>query len=279
MIKNTFIHINGIGHQKEKHLWSKQIFCWQDFITNSNRVFSSNFTTQIITTLSKSFKSYEDNDPTYFAKKLPNNQHWRLYPDFKEQLAYLDIETTGLSQTYDEITTIVLYDGLKIKYYVNGRNLDDFPKDIEKYKILVTYNGKCFDIPFIEEYFKITLSQIQIDLRYILHSLGYKGGLKGCERQLGLSRGELKDVDGFFAVFLWQEYKKWNNLKALETLLAYNVEDVINLEQLLIIAYNKNILKKNLTFVSTLPCVEKPNNPFNPDLDVVKEIKDKYGYL
>ena len=32
------------------------------------------------------------------------------------------------------------------------------------------------------------------------NSLGFKGGLKGCERQLGLDRGNLKDIDGFFAV-------------------------------------------------------------------------------
>ena len=51
-------------------------------------------------------------------------------------------------------------------------------------KGIVSYNGKSFDVPFIENYFGIQLSHAQIDLRYVLGSLGYIGGLKGCERQL-----------------------------------------------------------------------------------------------
>ena len=44
--------------------------------------------------------------------------------------AYLDIETTGLNMWGFEITTISLYDGESIFYYVNGQNLEDFEKDI-----------------------------------------------------------------------------------------------------------------------------------------------------
>lgn len=45
-----------------------------------------------------------------------------------------------------------------------------------------------------------TMPHAHIDLRYVLASLGYRGGLKGCERQLGLDRQELQDVDGFFSL-------------------------------------------------------------------------------
>jgi uncharacterized protein YprB with RNaseH-like and TPR domain len=75
----------------------------------------------------------------------------------------------------------------------------------------------------------------------VLASLGYKGGLKGCERQLGLTREGLEEVDGFFAVLLWKDFKKNKNHKALETLLAYNIQDVVNLEALMIKAYNKKL--------------------------------------
>jgi hypothetical protein len=33
----------------------------------------------------------------------------------------------------------------------------------------------------------------------------------------------LIDVDGFFAVLLWWDFKRNKNQKALETLLAYNI--------------------------------------------------------
>ena len=64
---------------------------------------------------------------------------------------------------------------------------------------------------FIESYFNIQLNHAHIDLRYILQSLGFRGGLKGCERQLGIDRGDLRDIDGFFAVLLWHEYQRNGN--------------------------------------------------------------------
>jgi len=149
-----------------------------------------------------------------------------MFPEFRELTVYLDIETTGLERGYNDITTIALYDGATIQTYVHGQNLNDFVDDIRKYNVIVSYNGKSFDVPFIENYFGIQLNHAQIDLRYVLGSLGYKGGLKGCERQLGMDRGDLSDIDGFFAVLLWNEYKKSGSQKVLDTLLAYNVQQI-----------------------------------------------------
>lgn len=100
---------------------------------------------------------------------------------------------------------------------------------VNEYKVIVTYNGKTFDIPFIERYFGIKIPHAQLDLRYILYSLGYSGGLKSCERQSGIGRtGSLADVDGFFAVLLWNDYTKKagscqdKNLLRNKTLLLYS---------------------------------------------------------
>ena len=81
-----------------------------------------------------------------------------MFPEFSEHAAYLDIETTGLDRAHDTITTIALYDGSEIKWYVQGQNLDDFPRDIERYNLLISYNGSCFDVPFIERFFNIRLT-------------------------------------------------------------------------------------------------------------------------
>jgi uncharacterized protein YprB with RNaseH-like and TPR domain len=82
----------------------------------------------------------------------------------------VDIETTGLDPR-NEITTAVLYDGLTIRHYVNGENMDEFVRDVMEYRLLVTYNGKSFDIPFIQRYFGIHLSQAHIDLRHLYQAL------------------------------------------------------------------------------------------------------------
>jgi uncharacterized protein YprB with RNaseH-like and TPR domain len=58
-----------------------------------------------------------------------------------------------------------------------------------------------------------------------------KGGLKAVERRLGIER-QLTNVDGYMAVQLWWEYVNTGNPDALDILLAYNREDVLNLHVL-----------------------------------------------
>ena len=52
-------------------------------------------------------------DPAYFADALTPKLLWRLFAEFRECAAYLDIETTGLGGPDDHITTAALYDGRK----------------------------------------------------------------------------------------------------------------------------------------------------------------------
>ena len=202
-----------------------------------------------------------------------------MFPEFRDSIAYLDIETTGLDRYFNRITTIALYAGRSIFTYVHGQNLNDFVEDIQKYKIIVSYNGRSFDVPFIENYFKIRLNHAQIDLRYILQSLGFRGGLKGCERQLDMDRGDLKEIDGFFAVLLWDEYQRTGDRKALDTLLAYNVQDTVTLENLMVTAYNRKL--QQTPFYEKLLIADSPPpvNPHRADLETVEKIKTSPQYL
>ncbi len=273
MLKNTFLHIPGIGNKTEQQFWDSGIHSWKDFIQNCPIRLSQSKIDTIIRSLEESRQHIKSNNPNYFSDLLPANLHWRFFPEFRQTTVYLDIETTGLESRQNEITTIALYNGNSITYYVNGYNLDDFLGDIKKYKVIVTYNGKCFDVPFIESYFGIKLDHAHIDLRYILGSLGYKGGLKGCEVQLGIDRGDLKNIDGFFAVLLWYDYRKNGNQKALETLLAYNIQDVLTLENLMIISYNMKI-RETPFYRNRLPEPVLPDIPFDVDMKTVERIKN-----
>jgi uncharacterized protein len=181
----------------------------------------------------------------------------------------------------EEVAYLKKYDMLNesIKYYVQGQNLDAFVDDIEKYNVIVTYNGKTFDVPFIEKYFCIRLNHAHIDLRYVLKSLGYAGGLKRCEKALGLDRGDLDGVDGFFAVLLWREFVQAGSTKALETLLAYNIEDVVNLETLMVKAYNMKLKDTPFSRTHALPQPEIPDIPFKPDRSIIERIRQRYQFF
>lgn len=272
MLKNTFHHIPGIGAGTEAGLWKTGITNWEDVNSESANTISAKRLTTLRKHVEISLKHLAKNNFKYFEKLLPSALIWRLFPQVRHHSAYLDIETTGL-EGWDEITTIALYDGRNIKYYVNGENLETFPKEIFDYNTVVTYNGKCFDIPFIERYFNITMDHVHIDLRYILKSLGYGGGLKGCEKKLGIDRGDLDGVDGYFAVRLWRDYQTHGNVKSLETLLAYNIEDVVNLETLMIMAYNKKIKETPFGESHHMPLPKAPEIEFKAHTPTVNRLK------
>ncbi len=99
------------------------------------------------------------------------------------------------------------------------------------------------------------------------------GGLKQCERALGICRGSLDGVDGYFAVLLWYDYLRNGNEKALETLIAYNIEDVVNLEALMVKAYNMKIKNTPFSASHRLSPPDVPKMPFRADPVTVERIR------
>ncbi len=204
--------------------------------------------------------------------KLPHDHHWKKIPDFVDHIAYLDIETTGLSSLDNHITTIAVNDGTKVHNFVRGDNLDEFSTFISSFPAIATFYGKRFDIPFIKKEMGIALNQIHFDVCFLFKMLNIKGGLKLIERKFGVSRRALEDLDGKSAVILWNKYEETGKKKYLETLLAYNNEDVINLEFLLYQAYNLLIDKEQI-FILPLKFKKKEiKNPFQANKRVVDEI-------
>ncbi|MBE7500562.1 MAG: ribonuclease H-like domain-containing protein [Verrucomicrobiales bacterium] len=276
MLRRTFCHVPGVGLKAEQQLWSLGVVSWEA-VGQGEVVLGAGRRERVARHLEESQRQLADHNAAFFARTLPASEHWRLYPEFRESVAYVDIETTGLGGPGDHITTIALYDGRTVRHYVHGRNLADFARDIQAYRLLVTYNGKCFDLPMLRASFGIALDQAHIDLRYVLASLGYKGGLKGCERRLGLDRGDLAGVDGYFAVLLWQEYRRRQNPQALETLLAYNIRDVVNLEPLLVKAYNLKLAQTPFGASATLDTPPPPAEPFRAHAPTVNRLLRQYA--
>lgn len=152
--------------------------------------------------------------------------------------AYLDIETTGFSRHDCDLTVI----GIALE---NGREcqtvqlLEDslskkrLLKALKGVDEIYSYNGSRFDIPFIDAKLGVDLKDCfnHTDLMYDCWAMDLYGGLKAVEEQLGINR-RLKDVDGYMAVQLWYEYVNNNNEQALQKLLDYNQEDVVNLRLL-----------------------------------------------
>ena len=77
---------------------------------------------------------------------------------------------------------------------------------------------------------------------YLCKRVGLSGGLKKIEKDLGMDRGDLEDVDGREAVRLWKRYEKHDDRNALEKLVHYNQLDAENLQNLTEIV-NRRLIK------------------------------------
>jgi len=152
--------------------------------------------------------------------------------------AYLDIETTGLSWLDAEITVIGAYlvNGGEVRLMqlvgteITGDNLIKMLKGV---RAIYTYNGSRFDLPFINGMLGIDLETMadHHDLMYDCWRCNLFGGFKAVELQLGIPR-RLQGINGLDAVLLWQRYQNYGDQDALNLLMEYNKEDIMNLKVL-----------------------------------------------
>ena len=270
---NSFTFVKGIGVKAETKLRELGIRSWNDVVLKKcPDLFPKQMWYALWNGVNSAMEALKSLDISQLTTLIPKTQHWKLIPNFLDHIAYLDIETTGLSPHYSHITTIAVYDGKKVHDFVRGDNLHDFHDFISKFPAITTFYGKSFDIPFIKHEMGINFNQIHFDVCFLLRRLQIKGGLKKIERRFGISRGALGDLDGYTAVLLWKKFKHTRKKEYLDTLLAYNNEDVINLEFLLYKAYNL-LIEREETF--TTPVVfpnKKITNPFVPNKKVIKEM-------
>ncbi len=246
MIKNSFIFLDKISHATEKKLWHQNILEWDDFVgkksisglSTQRKIFCDQQIVHAKTLLTQA-------DAVALSKTFPKSEHWRLYDFFKDEACFLDIETSGY---YGDITVLGMYDGKETMTFVKGRNLDAriVGKLLRRYKMIISFNGSSFDLPVINRYYPNTIPDIlHIDLRHVLAKLGYSGGLKKIEKQLGIRRAEeVSDVKGSDAIYLWNMYKATGKEHYLELLVKYNEEDIINLKPLADFAYTE--MKKQM---------------------------------
>ena len=242
MLEYTFRHLPGIGEVTERNLWESGIHTWRDFLDAKHADLPPLARRKDHRDkIAECIRRLESGDSAYFRRRIPNRLSWRMYADFRHNAAFLDIETTGLSPANSIVTLVGIHDRDGFHPFVHGQNIEDLREAVEKYDLIVTYNGASFDLPFIERHMgKMFAHTPHIDIMYPLRWAGYKGGLKNVERQLRVGRpSSLDGIDGYHAVLMWRMWTRNGDRDALETLIRYNAEDVYSLPKLAEIAYNK----------------------------------------
>ncbi|MFB6309016.1 MAG: ribonuclease H-like domain-containing protein [Haloarculaceae archaeon] len=233
-VENSFIGADGVGERTERRLWEAGITHWDEF-ERAGGVPDPVGPTQaerIERFVDQGRNRLADEDAAFFESAFPSGERWRLYESFCDRAAFFDIETTGLDHDRDRVTTVSVHRGGETETLVRGDDLtaERLRAVFEDAALLVTFNGKRFDVPFLETSFDVSLDHPHLDLMYTCRKLDLSGGLKQIERDIGIER-DRPDISGRDAVRLWREHEQGRD-GALETLISYNREDAENLRTL-----------------------------------------------
>lgn len=233
VLERSFILLDRVGERTERRIWDQGVHTWDDFL---DRDVVSPFSRQrkevADRVLGLAKDAFSEGSTFFFADRLPNREVWRLYPNFREEAVFLDIETTGLSR-HAAITVVGVARAGRFRALVRGQDLtrQELASQLEGAKMIVTFNGASFDLPMLRgRYNNPGLDLPHLDLRFLARRTGLTGGLKRIEGKLGLERDrEFAMMTGEDAVHLWHLWDRRGNRKALDLLLQYNEADVMNL--------------------------------------------------
>ena len=173
--------------------------------------------------------SNKENSEIKYPRPIPSKLRRQLdaYSSFPERIMFLDIETTGLSHYYDEITVIGWAFGGRSGTIVKGQEPHQLYADMKCAIGLVTFNGIRFDTKFLLKKFPdLPLPSTHVDLMYLCRRVGLTGGQKSIEDELGIQvREHVEGMDGIGAVILWRKFQRGDR-NALKTLIHYNRADI-----------------------------------------------------
>lgn len=269
MLTASFCAAKGITEDQERVLWAHGILSWElakDHPEEVQEVLGASRSGKLIEHLVEAQAALARRDRTWFRANFPANADaWRLWKGYAavhERIALVDIETTGLTPGYDQITVIGLADRNGARAFVAGRPMpgdepiDHFPAAIKAYDLIVTFNGENFDLPFIERHFRdagFKFDLPHVDLLLLSRQLGISGGLKDIEKSMGIARsGEIAGMRGSEAIALWGQWKTAGDAAAYKKLTTYCKADCTNLWDLAELLYAQRWQKVHLAHAKVI---------------------------
>ncbi len=249
MLQRTFLHLPYVSRSREQRLWAAGFTSWasvREALQSGRTVHElvsgyrqrtlfpreqfAEFdprTAAWLDCLDRSDAALQCRRYDYFLSQLRPADHWRLLDRVEENALFLDIETTGLSREIHYATVIGALFRRRFYQWVWPEPLDKLAELLEIAPLVITFNGKRFDLPFLRRHAPaLPAPRAHLDLLPVVRGAGFKGGQKEVEAFLGLQRdSSIRDYGGAEAVMAWCG-ALYGNRKSFRELLAYNRADV-----------------------------------------------------
>jgi uncharacterized protein YprB with RNaseH-like and TPR domain len=247
-VENSFVPVRGVGEKTERRLWSDGITDWEAF--EESGVLGETRRERVLRFIEEARDALDERDAGFLGEALPDGEMWRMYRNFEDGVCFFDIETTGLDAERNKVTTVSFHRDGDTTTLVRGDDLTpgNVAEEFGESDVVVSYNGRRFDEPFLETDLGISVDTPHIDLMYLCRRIGLTGGLKSVEGALGVGREGVEEVDGREAVRLWHAYED-GDTEALERLVRYNRYDAENLRAVLEAVHDR---LRDEVFVSAL---------------------------
>jgi len=171
---------------------------------------------------------------------------------FKDlKVGVLDIETTGLNPSRNKFILGGLYtleDKMLHQFFAENRQEEEaalraYIAELDKLDMVITYNGKHFDMPFIAK--RAAAYGIEFRLPYDLDLYLVLNGhspikkfvpnlkQKTVENYMGLWQDRTDEISGGESVELYNEFERTQDQALEEKILLHNSDDVLQLTRLL----------------------------------------------
>ena len=235
LLRRTFQHLPGISATREAKLRSEGLHDWNDLLIREplqpdlfgRRGSALRFA------VDESEEALANGDIGFFKEKLPKREYYRIAASFPDRCIFLDIESTGLSKYYDQVTLVGWSVGSGYDVLINPEGTSDLESDLDAHGVVITFNGTLFDLPFLTNRYQTDWSRAtHVDLRYLAKRVGLTGGQKKIEDTIGFARERaVHGITGAEAVGLWFDYKE-GDLDALRKLIRYNHADIEGMKYL-----------------------------------------------
>ncbi|ODT43966.1 MAG: hypothetical protein ABS70_06680, partial [Nitrospira sp. SCN 59-13] len=247
MITSSFCMLPGVSLRTERRFWGQGACTWDHFLSSREiQGLSAARKALFDDRIKEAQERFEQQDSRYFAKTLAARHQWRLYEWLRERALYLDIETDSFGQ----ITVVGLYGRGCYRALIRNESLSllRLREALSQYDLLVTFCGSTFDLPMLRAHFSdLPFDQPHIDLCGVGRQLGYRGGLKSIERQMGITRmTAIQGFSGDDAVRQWNRWRHQRDDGARDLLLAYNEADCVNLQPLADAFYCRLVMASGL---------------------------------
>jgi len=167
-----------------------------------------------------------------------------------EDIVFVDIETTGLYSVLPLFLVGVLYadkGGLCLEQFLARRFDEEGPllaaaaEVLKRFKLIVSYNGRAFDVPYLAGRFlahrlSCRLDHVHIDLlKHVRRK--FHGHLQDCRlttvEAAVLNEVRADDVPGYLIPELYHQFVKTQDQEIIKGIIGHNAQDLLALARLI----------------------------------------------